>query len=122
VILFPEGEISKPIDIMSEMQFEALVKDVNGQRDAMAEKPKEPKANGVLILEHLLQDLYDSEINVEIMWCWDGGFEFHLNDIHNEVVAVNVKKADEIAPALAQKCLELYPESAFAKKYATTWW
>lgn len=33
-----------------------------------------------ITLEQVLQDLYDSEINVEISWFWDGGFDVALGN------------------------------------------
>ena len=29
---------------------------------------------------HILQALYDAEINVSISWMWDGGFEVKIGD------------------------------------------
>jgi hypothetical protein len=38
-------------------------------------------------LEDVLQDLYDSEINVAISWLWDGGIDIGLGDELNGYVA-----------------------------------
>jgi len=31
-------------------------------------------------MAHLLQALYDAEINVSISWMWDGGFDVRIGD------------------------------------------
>jgi len=66
----------------------------------------------------ILQRLYDSEVNAEIRWVWEGGVEWRLGDEHNGW------KAEGSAATVALAVLELtktavarYPESKFA-----AWW
>ena len=63
----------------------------------------------------ILQRLYDSEINVEIHWIWDGGVEWSLGDDgHSSGTGKNVAEAVE---ALANAAALEYPDSDFAR-----WW
>ena len=50
-----------------------------------------------------LQRIYDSEINVEIGWLWDGGIDVRLGDEMNGFLAEgNVGSVDEIVPWLQE--------------------
>lgn len=77
-------------------------------------------------LENVLQDLYDSEINVEIRWCWDGGFDVAIGNAYCCRVTpdavpeaeASFKFAFEITPWLVTVASGLYPDSAFAKRYS----
>ena len=63
----------------------------------------------------ILQRLYDSEINVEIHWIWDGGVEWSLcDDGHSSGMGKTVAEAVE---ALANAAALAYPESDFGR-----WW
>lgn len=80
----------------------------------------------------MLQDLYDSEINVKIAWFWDGGIEVHIGNgiydvydyetqsgTNNKSWQASTHVADiaEAEQWLKLKAIELYPDSDFAKKY-----
>ncbi|WP_407188595.1 hypothetical protein [Bradyrhizobium centrosematis] len=65
---------------------------------------------------HILQDLYDSEINFAIATFWDCGFEIRLGDPLNGFAAIG--NADNFAEAvewLRVLAIQNYPESMFAK-------
>jgi predicted RNA-binding Zn-ribbon protein involved in translation (DUF1610 family) len=63
-----------------------------------------------------LQQIYDSEINVEIGWLWDGGIDVRLGDRMNGFQAeTNVKSAADILPWLQEAIAHFYPESDYAK-------
>lgn len=81
----------------------------------------------------MLQDLYNSEINIKIAWFWDGGIEVHMGngiyDVYDSETetrtnhgsweaAGHVKTMEEAEEWLKQKAIELYPNSEFAEKYA----
>ena len=62
-----------------------------------------------------LQKIYDSEINVEIGWFWDGGIEVRLGDRMNGYLAEEtVRSAIEIVPWLQEAIAHFYPESEYA--------
>jgi hypothetical protein len=73
---------------------------------------------GGLDMETILNDLYASEINVEISWLWDGGIDVKLGDPLNGYVAEG--KVTTIRQAVLwlrdQACAH-YPNSTFARKY-----
>lgn len=77
-------------------------------------------AGGTMTVDvsNILQDIYDSEINITISWFWDSGINAIIGDTTN-----GVKKArgfDTIIEALAWlkvTIIELYPDSEFAEKY-----
>ena len=49
------------------------------------------------MLEHELELIYDSEINVRISWLWDGGIDVRLGDEMNGYLAEeNVSSMDAI--------------------------
>lgn len=57
-------------------------------------------------LEETLQAVYDSEINVCIDWCWDGGF-----DISTGSRVVCVTHANEIAQEVHELVIAEYPRN-----------
>ena len=77
----------------------------------------------------ILQKLYESEINFNIGTFWDEGFRVQLGDMLNgykfiytdedgyQHKAVTFNTAREALLFLAEKAVEHYPESKFAK-----WW
>jgi hypothetical protein len=63
-----------------------------------------------------LQKIYDSEINVQIDWFWDGGINVSLGDEMNGFKAkTTVDKADEIVPWLQAAITQHFPNSEYAK-------
>jgi hypothetical protein len=72
-------------------------------------------------LAETIQRLYDSEINCTITMLWDGGIDVglvsYLEPLKRSRKMRNVRTAVEIAPALHEMALTLYPTSAYAKKY-----
>jgi hypothetical protein len=63
-----------------------------------------------------LQKIYDSEINVEIGWLWDGGIDVRLGDKMNGFLAEeNVAAVDDILPWLQEAIAHFYPDSTYAK-------
>src|SRR5579872_2522163 len=69
--------------------------------------------NGDLAVE--LQKIYDSEINVEISWFWDGGMNLRLGDEMNGFLAEEtVPSVAEIIPWLQEAIAQFFPESAYA--------
>ena len=61
-----------------------------------------------------LQKIYDSEINVEISWLWDGGIEVRLGDHLNGFVAeTNVFLGADILPWLQEAIAHFYPDSTY---------
>lgn len=70
----------------------------------------------------ILQRLYDSEINVEITWMWDGGVEVSLFNRYTAANETpnNTYTADNVAQGihwLAKRAFQVYPNSAFSR-----WW
>jgi len=70
-------------------------------------------------LETVLQDLYNSEINLQISWFWDAGIEVKFGDDlngwkPNPLLLSNISK---ITKEIIKETIKLYPESQFAKKY-----
>lgn len=73
-------------------------------------------------LEAVLQALYDSEINVQIQWCYDAGFDVAVGNAYccgmsnrPEASAV-IRKAADIAPWLIETSKRIYPNSQFTKQ------
>jgi hypothetical protein len=63
-----------------------------------------------------LQRIYESEINVEIGWLWDGGIDVRLGDRMNGFLAEeNVGSVAEILPWLQEAIAHFYPDSAHAR-------
>jgi len=68
------------------------------------------------MLEHELELIYDSEINVRISWLWDGGIDVRLGDEMNGYLAEeNVSSMDAIVPWLQEAIAHFYPQSLYAK-------
>lgn len=66
----------------------------------------------------VLQDLYDSEINISISTFWDGGFDVKLGDEMNGFWAeTTVRRFGEIEPWVVTQVVEKQPGSLFAKMY-----
>lgn len=94
----------------------------------------------MLLLETVLQRLYDSEINVTVTMLWDGGFDFAFasymefaeigtprDDLRSFINPQperfrptpwhNRRTAAELADAIHKAALEKYPESDYARTY-----
>lgn len=64
---------------------------------------------------NVLQELYDSEINVTVSSFWDGGFDVKLGDPMNGYRAeTRVGSWPEAEQWLRDKAAEIYPDSSFA--------
>lgn len=62
-----------------------------------------------------LQIIYNSEINIEIGWVWDGGIEVRLGDKINGFLAEeNVNSVSAIVPWLQEAIAHFYPHSQCA--------
>ena len=62
-----------------------------------------------------LQKIYDSEINVQISWLWDGGIDVRLGDKMNGYEAEeNVRSVADIIPWLQEAIAHFYPQSTYA--------
>jgi len=69
-------------------------------------------------MKNLIKSLYDSEINVQIGFFWDMGFDCKFGDEINGFEAeVNSRNLDEFLTLIERKAKELYPDSKFAKEY-----
>ena len=78
-------------------------------------------------VEAILDDLYATEINVEISWIWDGGIDVKvgrrginvkLGDPLNGYDAKGkVKSMIQAAVWLRDQACQHYPDSEFARKY-----
>jgi len=63
-----------------------------------------------------LQAIYDSEINVEIAWLWDGGFTVRLGDQLNGFHAEEtVATVAEMIPWLQEAIAHFYPASTYSQ-------
>ena len=63
-----------------------------------------------------LQRIYDSEINVEISWFWDGAFTVRLGDKVNGFLAEeDVNSVADILPWLQEAIAQFYPGSDYAQ-------
>jgi hypothetical protein len=63
-----------------------------------------------------LQKIYDSEINIEISWLWDGGLEVRLGDRMNGYRAETTLRAvADIVGWLQEAIAYFYPDSSYAK-------
>jgi len=84
----------------------------------------EPKRS----LEAELKAVYDSEINIEISWFWDGDVDLRVGDTMNGFAdlsrwnaggdgyaTVTVESVSDIAPALREILPVIYPDSAYAR-------
>ena len=69
-----------------------------------------------VMLEHELQRIYDSEINVPISWLWDGGIDVRLGDeINGYPAEENFLSMADIVPWLQEAIAPFYPDSTYAK-------
>jgi hypothetical protein len=65
-----------------------------------------------------LQAIYDSEVNLEIGWLWDGGIEVRLGDRMGGFLAEEaLSSTAEIVPWLQEAIAHFYPESTYAKAF-----
>lgn len=81
-------------------------------------------------LEEVLEALYVSEINAQIQWCWDGGFDVAMGNTsvsgygfaQNAAAEANFKTVAEVTEWLSETAKKLYPKSLFAieREPATT--
>ena len=63
-----------------------------------------------------LQRIYDSEINVEISWFWDGGIFLRLGDKMNGFLAEEeVDSVADVLPWLQEAIARFYPHSSYAQ-------
>src|SRR5215475_9206498 len=63
-----------------------------------------------------LQKIYDSEINVEMGWLWDGGIDVRLGDWMNGFLAEeNVTSVPDILPWLQEAIAHFYLDSTYAR-------
>ena len=85
-------------------ELEAEVNGLRGDSDA---------ATPDLAVE--LQRIYDSEINMQIGWLWDGGVEICLGDDMNGYEAVEtLGSVAETLPWLQEAIARFYPDSTYA--------
>jgi hypothetical protein len=67
-----------------------------------------------------LQKIYDSEINVEGSWLWEGDIDVRLGDRLNGYMAEkNVSLVADIIPWLQKAIAHFYPDSTYAMGLAT---
>lgn len=66
---------------------------------------------------NVLQELYDSEINVRIVSFWDDGYSISLGDEMNGFKAeFNTQDWAEAEEWLISEACRIWPDSVFAKK------
>jgi hypothetical protein len=65
----------------------------------------------------ILQALYDSEINFELRWIWDGGVDWKLFRPGDQLIESNAPTVTEAAYELARAAIIHYPDSDFAKRF-----
>lgn len=73
-------------------------------------------------MEAILNDLYDSEINVQIECAWDSGWYAAFgNSYEGFKESINLDRLRDVLEWLVVTACKLYPGSTFAKKwqYAT---
>ena len=74
--------------------------------------------SGRIDVEAILDDLYASEINVDISWLWDGGIDVKLGDQLNGYKAEGkVSMMHTAAVWLRDQACQQHPDSGFARKY-----
>jgi hypothetical protein len=61
-------------------------------------------------LEQELQEIYDSEIHVDIGWLWDGGIDVSIG---NDEITGNVQTVAEVLPWLQEAIAKHYPDSKY---------
>ena len=63
-----------------------------------------------------LQRIYDSELNIEISWLWDGGIDLRLGDRMNGFLAEeNVSSIADVIGWFQEAIAHFYPNSTYAK-------
>ena len=63
-----------------------------------------------------LQRIYDSELNIEISWLWDGGIDLRLGDRMNGFLAEeNVSSIADVIGWFQEAIAHFYPDSTYAK-------
>jgi len=68
--------------------------------------------------ETILQEIYNSEINISISWFWDAGFDLKIGDDFNGYVYENqFYSIEELKYALLAKLFQLCPQSEFVRKW-----
>lgn len=68
--------------------------------------------------KHILQQLYNSEIDFTIITVWDCGFHWKLGSTMNGFRALgNADTLEGAADQLAQAAVKHYPSSNFARSY-----
>lgn len=79
-----------------------------------------------MTLEQTLQAIYDSEINIKIEWCWDGGFDLTVDPWSGYTGVTgkpeNVMLVSEIAEALREMVLKYAPTSLYARNDFRSRW
>jgi hypothetical protein len=66
-----------------------------------------------------LQKIYDSEINIEIGWLWDGGIEVRLGDKMSGYLAEeHLTSTAEILPWFQEAIAHFFPTSTYASSLA----
>lgn len=74
-----------------------------------------------LELTQVLQELYDSEINVTLTSLWDGGFNYSFvsyMDFGDSIPWDTVETAEELPWALHEAAMQLFPTSKYAIEHA----
>jgi hypothetical protein len=67
---------------------------------------------------HVLQKLYDSEINFTISGFWDCGFRWKLGDDMNGFLAEGwTNTFDQAVIEIARSAMKRFPNSAFARSH-----
>ena len=99
--------------------YAARSRDYRAERDEESEVRSVARENRIvrqttdLAIE--LQKVYDSEINLEISWFWDGGIEIRLGDKINGFLAeATVASIAEIIPWVQEAIAHFYPDSDYA--------
>ena len=71
-------------------------------------------------LVSVLDDLYDSEINIQISSFWDGGYCVKLGYSGDGFKSESqyIETLDDVAREIIRMAVNLYPASDFGKKYS----
>lgn len=65
----------------------------------------------------ILQDIYESEINMDIGWLWDGGVDASIPYGEKDIIEVHGNTIVEALTRLVDEIMSKFPKSEFAKKY-----
>ena len=69
-----------------------------------------PQVSSHVDLAAELRKIYDSEINIEISWLWDGGIDLHLGDRMNGYLAEeNVPSMADVIPWFQEAIAHFLP-------------